>query len=322
MTARRHAVVAGTGRAGTSFLVRFLDECGLQVGATETVWSDRARAGLEHTLDTRDPLPYVVKDPLLFAYLEQLNLTELQIDALILPMRDLMSAAESRVRQERLSLVERSPRERPNAQVAGTTAGGVLYSLDVVDQARILAVGFHNVLHWAVEHQLPVFLLSFPRMVEDPDYLLEALWPWLGQHCTREVARRAFDWTASAGAVRVRDRPQEGSGVVRLAGGEPDPAALRREVLVERIEELEDVNRTQRSEREELGARIAAQEQQLLHLGEREDQLAGALAASERQLAAIHQGALWRARERLARRPWLYRLARRALRVVSGRNGR
>lgn len=204
----RHAVIAGTGRAGTSFLVRLFDACGLETGVAESNWFQRARAGLEHRLDSRAPLPYVVKDPWLFAYCQDLNLARLKIDAVILPMRELMSAAESRILQERMALVERSARERPEGQVATSTPGGVVYSLDVVDQARVLAVGFHNLLHWALVNELPVYLLSFPRLVEDVDYLLGALWPWLGEHCTEETARRAFDAVASPDAVRVREPPE------------------------------------------------------------------------------------------------------------------
>ena len=65
---RRHAVIAGTGRAGTSFLVRFLKACGLDTGATEMPFDARARAGLERNL-LDEGAAYVVKDPWLFVVL-------------------------------------------------------------------------------------------------------------------------------------------------------------------------------------------------------------------------------------------------------------
>ena len=53
---RAHAVIAGTGRAGTTFLVEFLGACGLDVGAAleDDRRFERARAGRETALDSSD----------------------------------------------------------------------------------------------------------------------------------------------------------------------------------------------------------------------------------------------------------------------------
>jgi len=236
---RRHAVIAGTGRAGTSFLVRLFDACGLETGLDANVWFSRARAGYEHALDSHEPLPYVVKDPWLFSYCEDINLDSITIDALILPIRDLMLAARSRVHQERLAVLDGPLGGRDSLQLAGTTPGGVLYSLDVVDQARILAVGFHKLLHWAAANQLPLYLLEFPRLVEDPHYTLGVLWPWLGAHCTTETARRAFAEVADPDAARITSDPGQLKACI-LGEGEPDTVALDRAALSDRIGELHE----------------------------------------------------------------------------------
>src|ERR1700722_5674137 len=167
--AHHHVVIAGTGRAGTSFLVRFLGACGLDVGPTDT-WSKRARAGLEtYLLD--DDVPYVVKDPWLFTYCSEIDPADIAIDLLILPIRELMAAATSRILQERTSLAESDWRNRPLTDVRGLIPGGAIYSLDPTDQARILAVGFYQLIYWATTTEIPLLLLEFPRMVEDRDYL-------------------------------------------------------------------------------------------------------------------------------------------------------
>jgi len=51
-TLRRHAVIAGTGRAGSNLLVRFLEHCGLDTGLQDVPVNPLARAGLEHSLLT------------------------------------------------------------------------------------------------------------------------------------------------------------------------------------------------------------------------------------------------------------------------------
>jgi hypothetical protein len=233
-----------------------------------------------------DPaLPYVVKDPWLFVYCDELDLNELHVDALILPVRDLMSAAESRVHQERIALSETSFDDGGVKQVVGLTPGGVLYSLDVVDQARILGVGFHKLVYWAVSNELPIFLLSFPRMVEDGEYLLRTLWPWLGDHCTHEAAHKAFADTATAGAIRFGPRTAANVSAAMLGRGEPDPGDLDRAALHERIAELVERNE--------------------------------ALASAEQQLNEIRDSTFWRLNQRIQRHGWIYRSARRFAQMLA-----
>lgn len=205
---KHHAVIAGTGRAGTTFLVQFLAACGLDVGKgfdpANTHDLGPARAGLERYLI--DPeAPYVVKDPWLWTYCDEVDLSAVAIDALILPTRDLITSATSRVYQERIELVASEWRTRPPVDVRSGALGGVVYSLDPIDQARLLAVGFHRVVHWATRHEIPLFLLDFPRTVNDSAYLISTLGPWLSQHCAEPAAREAFEAVARPESVRFGD---------------------------------------------------------------------------------------------------------------------
>jgi hypothetical protein len=196
-------VIAGTGRAGTSFLVQFLDACGLETTLDASKWDERARAGGESVLDPDADLPYVVKDPWLWTYCRSLDLERVGIDALLVPMRDLTDAAGSRVLQARAALAE-TPWVNRGFSASGP--GGVVYSLSVADQERILAVGFHELLHWAVSNDIPTVLLDFPRIVEDAEYLVSSLWPFLDGHVERDAALAAFQRTADPAAVRVRSQ--------------------------------------------------------------------------------------------------------------------
>jgi hypothetical protein len=222
-------VIAGTGRAGTSFLVQFLDACGLETAVDESAWDERARAGGESVLDPDADLPYVVKDPWLWTYCRNLDLDRLGIDALLVPMRDLTEAAASRVLQERVTLAETPWFDR---DVTGGATGGVIYSLSVADQARILAVGFHELLHWAVSNDIPTVLLDFPRIVEDREYLVSALWPFLDGRVDRDAALAAFDRLADSSAVRVRSQAGE------VAASDDGDAGLDRAALAIRLGEV------------------------------------------------------------------------------------
>jgi hypothetical protein len=60
------------------------------------------------------------------------------------------------------------------------TPEGVIYSLDPVDQERLLAVKFAQLVQSIVRADLKLILLDFPRIIQDPAYLfgkLEALVP-------------------------------------------------------------------------------------------------------------------------------------------------
>lgn len=226
---RHHVAIAGTGRAGTSFLVRFLGACGLDVG-TPTSFDERARAGLEHDL-LDDHAPYVVKSPWMFVYCDRIDPQAVALDALIVPVRDLMASATSRMLQERTAMAEGPWANWPASDVNCTIAGGAVYSLDPVDQARILAVGFHRLIYWATVRQVPLFLLEFPRAVNDGEYLIDTLWPWLSAHCTRDQARAAFDVVAEPGFVRIGGNGQIDQDVSRQSAP-PHIEQLDREAMV------------------------------------------------------------------------------------------
>jgi hypothetical protein len=267
----KHLVIAGTGRAGTSFLVQFLDACGLETAVEESEWSERARAGGERVLEADSDLPYVVKDPWLWTYCQTLDLDRLKIDALLVPMRDLTDAAASRVLQERVTLAETPWVDRA---VTGSTRGGVIYSLSIADQARILAVGFHDLLHWAVSNDIPTVLLDFPRLVEDRAYLVSALWPFLEGRVDRDTALAAFDRLADASAVRVR------SQAGKVAASADAEAGLDRAALEIRIGEV-------RGEADETRERLRAVEAELQRGKEYADNLA-------EQLKTIESTRFWR----------------------------
>jgi hypothetical protein len=95
---RRHLLIAGTGRAGTSFLVRFLTELGLETHISrfgENPWDQAAQAGLEDlpVAAGLENLPHVFKSPWAYQFIEQMLADPaIELEGVIIPMRDLQIA--------------------------------------------------------------------------------------------------------------------------------------------------------------------------------------------------------------------------------------
>lgn len=242
---RRHAVIAGTGRAGTTFLVQFLAACGVDTGDIE--WLDeRANAGLEvPLLDPR--APYLAKDPWLYTYCDQLDMDAIEIDVVILPIRDLHDAVKSRLVQEKSRVIESMPDHFALADGYGVVPGGSIYSLEPLDLERILATGFYRVVQWAVRNDLRVVLLDFPRLVRDGDYLINNLWPWLSKYCDRGVAEHAFASTAKAEKVTA-----SGTAEIKLTVADFQAAQLVVRELQHHVETARETSQTLRRELEQV----------------------------------------------------------------------
>ncbi len=275
-------MIAGTGRAGTSFLVRFLDRCGLDTASSTDFFDIRSRAGPEHNLFD-DNVPYVVKDPWFFTYCDEVDPGAIAIDALLVPVRELMAASTSRILQERIALAEGPRTHGPASDVSSGVTAGVVYSLDPVDEARILAVGFHRLIHWATVHEVPLFLLEFPRIVNDREYLVETLWPWLGAHCNKEEARAAFSVVADPLLVRV-ETPR-GSDVARRTS--VDAERLDRNAMGILLKEREDLLAVTKDELAEARESSAESERRLTYAQDRLAEAQETIVETKRALAHV-----------------------------------
>jgi hypothetical protein len=161
-------------------------------------WDEDANAGLEespHALFGPE-IPYVVKSPWFYLVVDEvIAKARNRIDGLIVPIRDLSTAARSRVSMERAAMHRQGPwldqLDKP-WDVWGTTPGGVVYSINEVDQARILAVGFHILVERFVTADLPITFVHFPRLALDRDYLFDKLRQFLPAGVTAEQSNSAF----------------------------------------------------------------------------------------------------------------------------------
>lgn len=261
MAHHKHLVITGTGRAGTSFLVQYLHANGFDthLGRNPDAELDAAaQAGLEDMLlpDALDELPYVVKSPWIAFDPASAIPPEVTVDAFIVPVRALEEAAASRVLIERAAIHRSAPwmADLPESfHHWGTVPGGMVHSLSAVDQARILAVGFHTLVHYAVQKDIPVVFLDFPRFIDDGEYLASKLAAVLPLQ--RERALAAHKALSDPSMVRAGREVKAVSQGGALGDADADRLALARELQATRRQ----LARTQ-ERMEEMGARLAHQE--------------------------------------------------------------
>jgi hypothetical protein len=276
-------MIAGTGRAGTSFLVRWLAAMGLptHLATHETPhWHEDANAGLEDLpVDTDwETAPYVMKSPWLAEVIDQvLADPHFVLDGVIIPVRDLRQAATSRVVQE-LQAGHRKFRWMSDLSRSfeqwGTTPGGVVYSLDPVDQARLLAVSFHHLVQRLLQADVPFVLLDFPRLAQDPDYLFGKLSGCLPANADLAKARAVHAAIADPEKIRVGRELAAMEGAEAAEFGREtlerlDAVALRREVrrLADALSEATQTAASQQEEVAALRALLQGQAAELARLG-------------------------------------------------------
>ena len=100
---RHHAIITGTGRAGTTFIVQLLSRLGKDTGGDGLFpFNQIARAGLEFNI-RKASAPYIVKNPAICSYIDEvLSNKEIVIDHAFIPIRHLDAAARSRAAVQEL----------------------------------------------------------------------------------------------------------------------------------------------------------------------------------------------------------------------------
>ena len=159
----RKVIIAGTGRAGTTLLVQILTDLGLDTGFTpDAPIDERAAAGLELPAAGANS-PRIVKSPHLSRWLAGLlDDGRIDVEHVVIPIRDLDVAAASRVRMARYGA---------NLH----TWGGLFGTTRATRQREALAVIEYELLYTIARHDLPHTLLEFPRFAQDWRYAYDKL---------------------------------------------------------------------------------------------------------------------------------------------------
>lgn len=179
---RRHVVITGTGRSGTSFLVQLLTRLGLDTGFSANTLDGKldpvGRAGLESNIRD-DNAPYVVKSPNISNYIEEiLENPEIALDLVIVPIRDIDEATNSRIKVSKDNLAQKGFLARMFGSKRGF-AGGMMKTSNPQKQQFLLLRSLSHLLVECAKHDAPVVMLHYPRLMDDSDYLFHKLKPIL-----------------------------------------------------------------------------------------------------------------------------------------------
>ncbi len=187
MEIRNHIVITGTGRCGTTFLVELYTALGLDTGfAMDDLRGDKyyegARAGLERDI-RRDHCPRVVKSPH-FCDLaaEIVQREDVHIEHVLVPMRDLQAAAESRRFVTESHAEQLSGTQKLKQKLKPKSVPGGLWqtkSGEAGEQELVLLNVFYRLILSLTETSVPITFMKYPRIVKDGPYLYGKLRPTL-----------------------------------------------------------------------------------------------------------------------------------------------
>lgn len=184
-------VISGTGRSGTTFLVRLLTALGLDTGyVPDGGWyrddvcggagSGDRLGGLERhpratfSAEALGALPYVVKDPrLCHALGPLLDAGTFRAARVLVPVRDLRAAAVSRVSRDLLWLPDPAPGD-PDRERRLRPGEDALRA-----QETALAAALGTLVSTCATRGIPTTVVPFDTVASGGTRLMDLLWPVL-----------------------------------------------------------------------------------------------------------------------------------------------
>ena len=170
-------VIAGTGRAGTTFMIHLLTELGLETGfspdnLTQNI-DENSNAGLEFPIEDlkSKKLPRIIESPYFYKVIDQvINNPDIEIEHILIPVRHLELAAKSRMRVQQIA-----EKKVSSKFFSDSVAGGLTNSNFLEKQEVELGRQFISLIKSVAKTQIPHTFLAFPSMINDPTYLFKKL---------------------------------------------------------------------------------------------------------------------------------------------------
>jgi hypothetical protein len=157
-------LISGTGRCGTTFLIKLFTFCGMDTGFNKDNYKDfifsNCNSGMENPISSPH---HIIKSPLFVFDIENI-LNEVKIKYMIIPVRNFQDSAMSRVK---------------NGQ---GRCGGLWESSDLESQVIFYNKITTKYLLFMVKYDIKTIFIDFDRMVTNPKYLYDILNPILDEH--------------------------------------------------------------------------------------------------------------------------------------------
>ncbi len=199
MSPRRHVVITGTGRAGTTFLVELFTHLGLETGFSADSVAQRkkknCRAGLEYDIRKKD-CPYIVKSPWFCDYADKIIYRDdILIEHIFIPFRDLNAAAESRRYVSKTGALKLNFFKRLLHTIKPKEFAGGLWGARSNEPGKMeyrLLRQIYKLMLVISDTEVPVTLIRYPRLTKDSSYLFNKLKPVI-QNITFESFSKTYN---------------------------------------------------------------------------------------------------------------------------------
>ena len=147
-------LITGTGRCGTTFLIKLFSFLGFNTGYNKDRYrssiSPNCNSGMERRYNENY---YILKNPLFMANIETIiKDPSIKIKSVIIPIRDLKTAAKSRVRH-------------------GRQRGGLWNANDELSQINFFKNILTNYIFIATKYDINTIFIDFDKMINDKKYL-------------------------------------------------------------------------------------------------------------------------------------------------------
>jgi len=156
-------LISGTGRAGTTFLIKIFSFLKFDTGFNELNYDDyifkNCNAGME--LNYTDSY-YILKNPIFITKIQEIIDFNINIEYMIIPIRDYNKSAKSRLKNG-IDI---------NDTIPGGSIGNVIdESSQVLYYNKIMS----EYLYYMVKYDIPTIFIDFEKMISDKLYLYNKL---------------------------------------------------------------------------------------------------------------------------------------------------
>ncbi len=151
--------ISGTGRCGTTFLIKIFSFLDFDTGFTRDTYEKnickKCNAGMEYTYNSKD---YIIKNPYILNNIDIILKDEnIKIKTIIIPIRKYIDAANSRVKN---GLKKR---------------GGLWNATDLESQITFYNKLIANYIYYMTKYNINTIFLDFDQMINDKEYLFNKL---------------------------------------------------------------------------------------------------------------------------------------------------